>query len=67
MISFFTDLFTGLWTNVITQPTTQLVAMLLPLAVLARWWRTTPSIWLAFTFAALMPVPVIAILLAVSL
>ncbi|GAA4430385.1 DUF58 domain-containing protein [Bremerella cremea] len=64
MISFFTDLFTGLWTNVLTQPTTQLVAMLLPLAVLARWWRTTPSIWLALTFAALMPVPVIAILLA---
>lgn len=64
MISFLQDFFVGLWTNVLTQPMMQLLAMVLPLAILARWLRTTPTIWLALAFAALMPVPVIAILLA---
>ncbi len=64
MISILQDFFVGLWTNVLTQPMMQLLAMVIPLAILARWKRTTPTIWLALSFAALMPVPVIAILLA---
>ncbi|MHC2068741.1 DUF58 domain-containing protein [Bremerella sp. T1] len=58
------DFFVGLWNNVLSQPMLQLVAMVVPLAILARWMRTTPTIWLALSFAALMPVPVIGILLA---
>lgn len=64
MISMVQDFFVGLWNNVLSQPMLQLVAMVVPLAILARWMRTTPTIWLALSFAALMPVPVIGILLA---
>ncbi|WP_233216385.1 DUF58 domain-containing protein [Blastopirellula marina] len=62
-MSLVQEFFVGLWTNVLSLPMTQLLLMFLPLAILSRWLRTTPTIWLALTFAALMPVPVIAILL----
>lgn len=62
MISMVQEFFVGLWTNILSLPMTQLLLMFLPLAILSRWLRTTPTIWLALTFAALMPMPIIAIL-----
>ena len=62
-MSLVQDFFVGLWTNVLSQPMMQLLAMFIPLAIVSRWLRTTPTTWLALTFAVLVPVPVMAILL----
>lgn len=62
-MSLVQDFFVGLWTHVLSQPMMQLLAMFIPLAILSRWLRTTPTTWLALTFAVLTPVPIIAILL----
>lgn len=64
MISLLQNFFAALWTNVLSEPMMQLLLMMLPLLILARATRTTPTVWLALSFAALMPVPVIAILAA---
>ncbi|WP_233200306.1 DUF58 domain-containing protein [Blastopirellula marina] len=62
-MSLVQDFFVGLWTHVLSQPMMQLLAMFIPLAIVSRWLRTTPTTWLALTFALLTPVPVMAILL----
>jgi len=60
VLEFFTQVgqyFLGL-------PVLLLVAMALPFAILGRYFRATPTLWLTLAFGVLTPIPVVAILIA---